>query len=87
MSEFEPVASSLWWLPFITLLIAAGCITAGLDHLYRALWLWRHRNTPISDPLIARLVADVKPPPYAAYAAILLVVGIGAAGITFRLWQ
>lgn len=87
MAEVQSLVSVLWWLPYATMLFAAGCITAGLGHAYRGLWLWRHRDTPISDPVIAKALEGVKPPPYAFYATIWLVAGIVLAGMTIRLWH
>jgi hypothetical protein len=76
-----------WWIPFATLLFAAGCIAAGLRHAYRALWLWQHRDTPISDPVIAKALGGVKPPPYTIYATFWLAAGIVLAGVTIKLWH
>lgn len=76
MPKFQPFFGDLWWLPYATLLLAAGSITVGLVYGYRALWLWHRRDTPILDPVIAKLLEDVKPPPYAIYAALWLALGI-----------
>jgi hypothetical protein len=86
MPEVQSVVSYFWWLPFVTLLFAAGCITAGLGHAYRAVWLWRHRDRPISDPVIAKALEGVKPPPYTVYAALWLAAGMALAGVTIKLW-
>ncbi|WOB11112.1 hypothetical protein [Piscinibacter gummiphilus] len=87
MPEIEAAAALVGWLPFIGLLCAAGCLTAGLVHAYRAVWLWRHGDTPIHDPLLAKALKSIKPPPYAMYAASWLSVGSGLAVLTAMLWR
>lgn len=87
MSEIQSVLSYRWWFPFVALLLAAGCITAGLSYAYRVLWLWRNRNMPISDPALAKALEGVDPPPYAMYATFWLAAGIGLAGVTVVLWH
>ena len=77
----------MWWVPPIGLLITAGLITAGVFHAYRAVRLWQLRNTPISDPVIAKALEGVKPPPYALYAAMYFAGGIIMAIATFILRQ
>ncbi|MGO3743817.1 MAG: hypothetical protein ACTJG9_00355 [Alcaligenes aquatilis] len=83
----QPLTTSMWWVPPIGLLITAGLITAGVFNAYRAVWLWQLRNTPISDPVIAKALEGVKPPPYALYAAMYFVGGIIMAIATFILRQ
>ncbi|MBH0310136.1 hypothetical protein NDQ41_10060 [Alcaligenes faecalis] len=83
----QPLTTSMWWVPPIGLLITAGLITAGVFHAYRAVRLWQLRNTPISDPVIAKALEGVKPPPYALYAAMYFAGGIIMAIATFILRQ
>ena len=85
MPAVESVATLLWWLPYALLFFAAGCFVAGLGQARRAVWLWQHRDVPISDPVIAKAVASVKPPPYALYAAGWCSLGIGAAAAALLL--
>lgn len=87
MSDVQPAVTLVAWLPIIGLLVAAGCLTAGLGYGYRALWLWRHKGTPISDPLLAKALKGIKPPPYAMYAASWLAAGLGLAVLTAMLWR
>lgn len=86
MPEVQTVFSVIWWFPYITLLAAAGCITAGLCHAYRALWLWRNQDKPVSA-VVANFLEGVRPPPYAIYAAFWLISGMALAGLTFTLWH
>ncbi|WP_336580101.1 hypothetical protein [Alcaligenes sp. CHO6] len=81
------LATSMWWLLPVSLLITAGFITAGLFHTYRAVRLLQLRNTPISDPVIAKALEGVKPPPYALYAAMYFAGGMIMAIATFLLQQ
>lgn len=83
----QPLATFMWWLPPIGLLITTGLITAGIFHAYRAVRLWQLRNTPISDPVIAKALEGVKPPPYALYAVTYFAGGIIMAIATFMLRQ
>ncbi|AYN22000.1 hypothetical protein AB6N01_10150 [Alcaligenes nematophilus] len=83
----QPLTTFMWWVPPIGLLITAGLITAGVFHAYRAVRLWQLRNTPISDPVIAKALEGVKPPPYALYAAMYFAGGIIMAIATFILRQ
>lgn len=85
MSEVQPVLALGPWPPYVLLLIAAGCFVAGLWHGFRAVWLWRHRDTPISDPLIAKVLEGVKPPPYALYAAGWCSAGLVATVVAIVL--
>jgi len=87
MADMQSLVAHLWWLPVVGLLSAAGCITVALSNAYRGLWLWLHRNTPISDPVVAKAVAGVRPPPYAIYAAAWFVAGIVLAGLTAMVWH
>ena len=64
MADMQSLVAHLWWLPVVGLLSAAGCITVALSNAYRGLWLWLHRNTPISDPVVAKAVAGVRPVSY-----------------------
>lgn len=86
-SIIQSLASSMWWVPLIGLFITAGLITAGIFHAYRAVRLWQLRNTPISDPVIAKALEGVKPPPYALYAVMYFSGGIIMAIATFILRQ
>ncbi|MCB4321515.1 hypothetical protein KOE80_04765 [Alcaligenes sp. 13f] len=83
----QPLATAMWWVPPIGLLITAGLITAGLFHAYRAVRLWQLRNTPISDPVIAKALEGVKPPPYALYAVMYFAGAIAMAIATVMLRQ
>lgn len=56
------------YLAFLLILIAAACMVAAMVNGYRACWLWLHRKTPISDPVVAKLLEGIKPPPYWFYA-------------------
>lgn len=87
MSAAQTLIETLWWLPFVALLCAAGCITAGLVHVYRALWLWWYRETPISDSVLAEAFDGVKPPPYGTYATIWFAAGIVLTGLAAMLWH
>ncbi len=49
----QPLATSIWWLPPIGLLI-----TAGIFHAYRAVRLWQLRDTSISDPVMLKTLFD-----------------------------
>lgn len=84
MSGIESVSSILWWLPYVSLIFSAACIAVGFGHAYSAFWLWRHRDTPISDPLISKALKGVKPPPYAFYAACWLFAGFVLAVLAMR---
>lgn len=86
MHEVQTVVSVLWWFPYATLLLAAGCITVGMSHAYRALWLWRHQDTPI-NAIVAKALEGVKAPPYFIYAAVWLISGMVLAGLTFIMWH
>lgn len=83
----QPLAASIWWLPPLGILITAGLITTGLFHAYRAVRLWQLRKTPIFDPLIAKALHGVKPPPYALYAVAYFIGGAIMAIVTFMLRQ
>lgn len=86
-SIIQPLATSMWWLPPVGLLITAALITVGLFHAYRAVRLWQLRNTPISDPVIAKALEGLKPPPYGLYAAMYFAAGIAIAIATVMLRQ
>ena len=85
MFEVQPVQASGSWPSYLLLLIAATCFVVGIRHAYLAFWLWRRRNTPISDPMIANVLEGVRPPPFAQYAAWWCAAGIAAvlAAIAF----
>lgn len=83
MSEIQPVLSNLWWLPYATLILAAASIMAGLVCAYRAWVIWHYRDNPPTDPVVAKLLEEVTPPPYGIYAALWLAAGVILAGWTF----
>ena len=56
------------YLAFALILAAAACMIGAAVNGYRAGWLWLNRNTTIKDPVVAKLVAEIKPPPYWIYA-------------------
>lgn len=87
MPVAQSAVSLLWWLPYIALPAAAGCIVAASWYAYRGLWLRWHREVPIADPIVAKLVTGIKPPPDLGYAAAWLVAGIVIAGLTITLAQ
>lgn len=85
MPVVQSAVSLLWWLPYIALPVAVGCIVAGSWYAYRGLWLRWHRQTPIADPVVAKLVTGIKPPPDLSYAAAWLAAGIALAGLAIKL--
>ncbi|WP_440986250.1 hypothetical protein ACQHIH_21355 (plasmid) [Xanthomonas sontii] len=85
MSELQSVASLLSWLPLAALLLAGASITVGLRHAYCAIWLFRHRDIPVSDPVIAKALEGVDPPRYGVYAVLWLAAGIVLAGLGIQL--
>lgn len=87
MPDVQSAVSLAGWVPLVGLLFAAGCFTAGLGNAYRALWLWRHRNDPISDPKLAKFLEGIQPPPYATYAALWLAGGVVLAVLTALVWR
>ncbi|EPL4055468.1 hypothetical protein MWX51_005577 [Pseudomonas aeruginosa] len=68
MNGVQTLVGSLWWMPHVFVLAAAFCLYRMGANGYAAWFLWRHRNTPISDPVIAKAVEGVKPPRYWLYA-------------------
>lgn len=86
MSEVESAASILWWFPYVSLAISAWCLTAGVACAYRAVWLRRNRDRPVSDPVIAKALASAKPPPYFRFAIGWLALGLCQAAVTFHIW-
>ncbi|MEN4967103.1 hypothetical protein ABE562_22255 [Brucella intermedia] len=68
MNDVQTISDVLWWLPYAVLPITAFCGYRMGKNVYAAWFLWRHRNTPISDPVIAKALEGVKPPRYWLYA-------------------
>lgn len=75
MNGVTPVVSvlseSLWFeLGVRVLVVSVACYALGMgaDAAYKGLWLWRHRNMPISNPAIARALERSKPPRYGLHA-------------------
>ena len=62
------MAEYLWWMPYAQVFIAAYFLIHASRAAYRALWLWRNRDQPDSDPVIAKALPGVKPPRYALHA-------------------
>lgn len=74
--EIEPVVLELMWLLPLGLLIAAAFITFGLINAFRALCVWWCRDLPIDDPVIAKFLKGLKPPPYLTYAIVWTGAGV-----------
>ena len=68
MNGVQTISDVLRWLPYVCLPVAAFCLYRMSKDAYAAWFLWRHRNTPISDPVIAKALEGVKPPRYWLYA-------------------
>lgn len=69
-SAFTAVGGEyLWLLRYPLLLWGAFCLMMAATNGSRALFLWRNRNVPVVDRLIAEALASAKPPRYALRAA------------------
>lgn len=63
------MAEYLWWMPYAQVFIAAYFLIQAGRAAYRAMWLWRHRGKPVSDPVIAEALHGLKPPRYVWHTA------------------
>ena len=55
-------------LAFALILVAAACMVRAAVNGYRAGWLWLNRKIPVADPIVARALQGIKPPPYWLFA-------------------
>lgn len=84
MTEFPTIAEAFGGAgTFLLMLPVAWALMKAGQAAYRSAWLWRHKGE-FSDPVIAKAVQGVKPPPYLLYALAYL---LGAAGLYFLAYQ
>ncbi|ELP8114092.1 hypothetical protein QTS20_004305 [Salmonella enterica] len=84
MNDVQTIFDVLWWLPYAFLPIPAFCLYRLGKNAYAAWFLWRHRNTPISDPVIAKALEGVKPPRYGLYALAWAVAAFYSIYLVYR---
>nr|CAC79197.1 hypothetical protein 10.1 kDa [uncultured bacterium] len=72
------LSESLWFelgVRVLIVIVAAYALGSAAEAAYKGLWLWHHRNTPISNPTIAKALEGSKPPRYGLHALGWLAFG------------
>lgn len=76
MPEVQSFAETVApYLAFALILVAAACMVSAAVNGYRAGWLWLNRKTPIADPIVAKALQGIKPPPYWLFALGWVLAG------------
>lgn len=73
----ESIVYEFWWLSYFFLATSIVCFCAATYSAWKGCWLRHHRNTPISDPIIAEALKDVQPPKFWLMALLWSVLGTG----------
>ncbi|WHQ45924.1 hypothetical protein [Alcaligenes faecalis] len=71
----ESIALNFKWLSYVFLTATSICFCFAAHSSSKALWLWRHRNTPVSDSIIAEALKNVQPPKFWLFSLLWAILG------------
>ncbi|WP_125304792.1 hypothetical protein [Alcaligenes faecalis] len=75
IDTLESIAQNFRWLSYFFLAATSISFYFAAHSSSKALWLWRHRNTTVSDSIIADALKNVQPPKYWLFALLWASLG------------